>query len=70
MKKKIKELDFSNQLIFVGIDVHKNNWTVTIQIGGLLLREKMKKNPAFSEAVELLEDINDLEKAKKVKVLV
>jgi hypothetical protein len=29
--------------------------------------EKMKKNPAFSEAVELLEDINDLEKAKKVK---
>lgn len=27
----------------------------------------MKKNPAFSEAVELLEDINDLEKAKKVK---
>ncbi len=29
--------------------------------------EKLKKNPAFSEAVELLEDINDLEKAKKVK---
>ena len=29
--------------------------------------EKMKKNPTFSEAVELLEDINDLEKAKKVK---
>jgi hypothetical protein len=29
--------------------------------------DKMKKNPAFSEAVELLEDIDDLEKAKKVK---
>ena len=29
--------------------------------------EKMKKNPAFSEAVELLEDIAELEKAKKVK---
>lgn len=29
--------------------------------------EKMKKNPAFSDALELLEDISDLEKAKKVK---
>ncbi len=29
--------------------------------------EKMKKNPAFFEAVELLEDIGDLEKARKVK---
>ncbi len=29
--------------------------------------EKMKKNPAFSDAIELLEDISDLEKAKKVK---
>jgi hypothetical protein len=29
--------------------------------------DKMKKTPAFSEAVELLEDIDDLEKAKKVK---
>ena len=29
--------------------------------------EAMKKNPAFSEAVELLEDIAELDKAKKVK---
>lgn len=29
--------------------------------------EKMKKNPAFSEALELLEDIADLEAAKSVK---
>lgn len=29
--------------------------------------EKMKKNPTFSDALELLEDISDLEKAKKVK---
>ena len=34
MKKKNKELDFSNQLISVGIDVHKRNWSVTIQIAG------------------------------------
>lgn len=24
-------LDFSNQKFFIGIDVHKNNWKVTIQ---------------------------------------
>lgn len=29
--------------------------------------EKMKSNPALSEAIELLEDIADLEKAKKVR---
>ena len=34
MQKKIKELDFSNQLISVGIDVHKKSWTVTIRIAG------------------------------------
>jgi hypothetical protein len=29
--------------------------------------EKLKKNPALSETIELLEDISDLEKAKAVK---
>lgn len=29
--------------------------------------DKMKTNPAFSDVLELLEDISDLEKAKKVK---
>ena len=29
--------------------------------------EKMKTNHAVSEAIELLEDISDLEKAKKVR---
>ena len=28
--------------------------------------EKLKKNPATSETIELLEDLSDLEKAKKV----
>ena len=28
--------------------------------------EKMKTNPAVSEAIELLEDISDLEKSKKI----
>ena len=31
--------------------------------------DKMKENPAFSEVIELLEDISDLEEAKKVKSL-
>lgn len=29
--------------------------------------DKMKTNPAFCDVLELLEDISDLEKAKKVK---
>ncbi len=29
--------------------------------------DKMKENPAFSEVIELLEDISDFEEAKKVK---
>lgn len=29
--------------------------------------DKMKKNPTFSDVIELLEDISDLEKAKNVK---
>jgi len=28
--------------------------------------EKLKRNPALSETLELLEDISDLEKAKKI----
>ena len=29
--------------------------------------EKMKKNPALAETIELLEDISDLEESKKVR---
>ena len=29
--------------------------------------EKMKKNPSLAEAIELLEDISDLEEAKKIR---
>jgi hypothetical protein len=29
--------------------------------------EKMKKNPVLSETLELMEDISDLEKAKKIR---
>ena len=46
MIKKNKELDFSNQIISVGIDVHKKSWTVTIQIAGQQVKNfSMDPNP-------------------------
>ncbi|MHB8338077.1 MAG: hypothetical protein ACYDEE_11740 [Ignavibacteriaceae bacterium] len=46
MKKESKKLDFSNQLISVGIDVHKKSWTVTIQIAGQQVKNfSMDPNP-------------------------
>lgn len=33
MQKKNNQLDFSNQIIFVGIDVHKKQWSITINTG-------------------------------------
>ena len=32
---KINKLDFSNQTIYVGIDVHKKSWTITIRFQGM-----------------------------------
>ena len=37
------------------IKIARNDWEI------------MKNNPALSEAMELLEDISDIEKAKKVR---
>jgi len=34
MQKKNNEVDFTNQIIFVGIDVHKKQWSVSINISG------------------------------------
>jgi transposase len=48
MQKKIKKLDFSNQLISVGIDVHKKSWTVTIQIAGQQIKS-FSMNPSPEE---------------------
>ena len=42
----------------------KNKKQVKIQTSDW---EKLKKNPVMSETIELLEDISDLEKAKKVR---
>lgn len=43
---KINKLDFSNQTIYVGIDVHKKSWTITIRFQGMQLKTyTMDPNP-------------------------
>jgi len=38
MKNKNNKLDFTGQIIYVGLDVHKKSWTVTIYFQGIILR--------------------------------
>ena len=38
MRAKNKKLDFRNQIIFIGIDVHKKSLTMTIHIAGQQIR--------------------------------
>jgi len=38
MNTKVKQIDFSKQAIFVGIDVHKKSWKVTIRTNGIELK--------------------------------
>jgi len=38
MKPKDKLADFRSQELFVGIDVHKKSWTVTIRLENLELK--------------------------------
>jgi len=43
---KSKQLDFSNQTVFVGIDVHKKSWSITIICFGLKIRTlRIDPNP-------------------------
>ena len=42
---KNKKLDFSNQIIYVGIDVHKKFWYVTIIMHGMKI-EKLSIDPS------------------------
>jgi len=46
MRAKNIKLDFRNQIIFIGIDVHKKSWTITIHIAGQQIRTfSMNPNP-------------------------
>ncbi len=38
MTIKGKKIDFSNQELFIGIDVHKKCWTVTLRIPSTVLK--------------------------------
>ncbi len=38
MKSKNNKLDFTGQIIYIGLDVHKKSWTVTIHYMGVILR--------------------------------
>jgi len=38
MKTKSKELDFSNQEFYLGLDVHKRSWSVTIRSNNIVLK--------------------------------
>lgn len=35
MQRKDNEIDFSNQKIFIGIDVHKRQWTIAVRVNGI-----------------------------------
>lgn len=48
MIHKIKQVNFSNQQIFIGIDVHKKQWAVTIIISGIIVK-KFSMNPSPEE---------------------
>lgn len=38
MQFQIKQRDFSNQIVYVGIDVHKTKWVVTLRMGHMELK--------------------------------
>lgn len=50
---KNTSLDFSNQKFFIGIDVHKKNWTVTIQSNQVQLKT-FSMNPSVEDLVNYM----------------
>lgn len=48
MELPVKRLDFAGQKFFVGIDVHKKNWKITVRSQGLSLKT-FSMNPSPSE---------------------
>jgi transposase len=53
MRKKNNQLDFTNQIIFVGIDVHKKQWSVTINTGSQQIKT-FSMNPDPKELIKYL----------------
>lgn len=50
---KIRKLDFTNQTICMGIDVHKKSWTITIMFQRMLLKT-FTMNPEPKELLRYL----------------
>jgi transposase len=51
--KQISYLDFSNQHIYVGLDVHHKQWNVSIVSGNILLG-RMSREPNTASLVKYL----------------
>jgi transposase len=45
---KNRQIDFKEQKFFIGLDIHKNNWAVTIRSNGLELKT-FSMNPSAKE---------------------
>jgi transposase len=48
MQTQNNQIDFSNQNIYIGIDVHKKQWTITTRTNGMMLRT-FSMNPSPEE---------------------
>ena len=55
MNSENKILNFNSQQFYVGIDVHKKNWTVTIRAGGLALKT-YSMNPSPQELSKYMQE--------------
>jgi transposase len=53
MRSKNNKLDFTGQIIYIGLDVHKKNWVVTIIFQGIILKT-MSFVPSPDKLVEYL----------------
>lgn len=53
MQNKNKKLSFINQDVFVGLDVHKKTWAVTIRIGGTVAKKFVMDSDSKTLAAHL-----------------
>lgn len=53
MQGQNSQLDFTGQDFFIGLDVHKRNWTTTIRLNGMLLKT-FTMNPSPKELANYL----------------
>jgi transposase len=54
MQKKNKRPNFKSQDFYIGLDVHKKNWTTTIRSGGIVIKT-MSMNPSPNELRNYME---------------